>query len=241
MLGDIVRKDFKEIDKNEEVSKIFGYLYEEKDFPIIMDGKKPWGIIDERRLIKTKLSGREKVKGFVVGVPKLDASYSIRKAKEKMVKSGVDVIIVTSNKELLGYVTALDIAKKIGIDKNAEMLMRYVDGVGEDDEIGEVINLMKKRNERFLPVLDGNKFLGIVCVRDILKVITTHEKITDYHQEKTSLLEAPIKGFMERGVKVCSPYEKEELIDIMEEQGFAVVCKNNEYMGIIEPLDLLRD
>ena len=61
MIGELARKDFKLVDKNDEISKVFGYFYGESDFPIVMDGKKPWGIIDERRLIKTKLSKKEKI------------------------------------------------------------------------------------------------------------------------------------------------------------------------------------
>ncbi len=241
MLEKIVRRDFKKVDKNDRVSKIFGYLYGEASFPIVFDGKKAWGVIDERRLIKSKLSGEEKVKDFVVGVPKLDATYSIMKAREKMVKSGVDVVIVTKEGEVLGYATAIDIAKEIGIDKKAEDLMREVEPVDENDEIGDVINLMRKRNERILPVVSGKKFVGIIGVRNILKLLTTHEKVTDYHQEKTSLLEAPVKGYMEGGIKVCSPLEDgEKVADLIEEQGFAVVCKGKEYLGLIEAADLLK-
>lgn len=241
MLEKIVRKDFKKVDKNDRVSKVFGYLYGEAPFPIVFDGKKPWGVIDERRLIKSKLSGDEKVKDFVVGVPKLDATYSLIKAKDRMKKSGVDVIIVTKEGEILGYVTAIDIAKESGIDKKAGDLMREVEPINEEDEIGDAINLMRKRNERILPVLSNKKFAGFIGVRNILKLLTTHEKVTDYHQEKTSLLEAPVKGYMEVGVKVCSPLEDgEKVADLIEEQGFAVVCKGKEYMGIIEPADLLK-
>ena len=56
MIRDVLRENFKLIDKNEEISNIFGYLYEDRFFPIIMDGKKPWGIVDIRLLLKRKLS-----------------------------------------------------------------------------------------------------------------------------------------------------------------------------------------
>jgi len=241
MLENIVRRDFREVDKNDEISKIFGYLYGEADFPIVMDGKKPWGIIDERRLIKSKLSGKEKVKDFVVGVPKLDATYSIAKAKDRMIKSGVDTLIVTKEKELLGYVTAIDIAKEIGVEKNAELLMRSLEAVNENDEISEALNLMRRRNAKMLPVVSNKRFVGVIGIGNILKLLTTHEKITDYHQEKTSLLAAPVKGYMESGIKTCSLKDKaEKIIEVIEEQGFAVVCKKGEYVGIIEPIDLLK-
>ena len=241
MLKEIVRKDFREVDKNDEISKIFGYLYGETDLPIVMDGKKPWGMIDERRLIKSKLLGNEKIKDFVVGVPKLDASYSIKKAKERMVKSGVDKIIVTSDKRLVGYVTAIDIAKELGISKRAHELMEEIEAINEDDEMGDALNAMRRKNIKILPVVSNKKFCGVISIKNVLPLTSTHEKVTDYHQEKTSLLDAPVKGFMEVGVKTCMPNDGvEEIIDIMEEQGFVIVCKNGEYMGVIEPIDLLK-
>jgi len=239
MIGKLVRKDFKLVDKNDEISKVFGYFYGEADFPIVMDGKKPWGIIDERRLVKTKLSKKEKIKDFVVGVPKLDATYSIEKAKQKMVKSGVDTIIVTSEKDVLGYVNAIDIIKKIGLNGKAENFMRHIEPIDENESIGNAINQMKKANEKIIPVLSNGKFYGILGVKNILRIITTHKKITDYHQERTTLLDAPVKGYAE-AVIINNPNDDiEEIIDVLEKQGFAVICKNKEYVGIIEPMDLL--
>ena len=102
MIRDVLRENFKLIDKNEEISNIFGYLYEDRFFPIIMDGKKPWGIVDIRLLLKRKLSINEKIKDFVVGLPKIDASYSIKKAKQIMLKSGQPYLLVTYEGELIG-------------------------------------------------------------------------------------------------------------------------------------------
>ncbi|HEC77306.1 MAG TPA: CBS domain-containing protein [Thermoplasmatales archaeon] len=241
MLEGIVRKNFREFDKNDKISKIFGYLYEGGDFPIIMDDKKAWGIIDNRRLLKSKLSGKERIKDFVVGVPKVDATYSIEKVISKMKKSGVDTIIVTHNKDLIGYLTSLDIAKKVGIKKNAESLMRFVEPVNGNDEIGDVFNLMKKRGEDILPVLSGENFSGIIGIKNILKLLTTHNKITDYHQEKISLMASRVRGFMEYGIKTCNPEDgRDKIIEIMEEQKFVIVCKNRKYMGVIKMVDLLK-
>ena len=239
MIGELARKDFKLVDKNDEISKVFGYFYGESDFPIVMDGKKPWGIIDERRLIKTKLSKKEKIKDFVVGVPKLDATYSIEKAKQKMVKSGIDTIIVTSEKDILGYVNAIDLIKKIGVEGKAETFMRYIEPIDENESIGNAINQMKKANERILPILTGKKFYGILGIKNILRIITTHKKTTDYHQERTTLLDAPVKGYAEPAVTNNPNDDLKDIIDVLEEQGFAVICKNKEYLGIIEPMDLL--
>ncbi len=239
MIKSMVRKDFKKLDKNDEISKIFGYIYGEGSLPIIMDGKKPWGIIDERRLLKRKLSSNEKIKDFVVGVPKLDASYSIEKAREKMIDCGQPFIIVTYGGGLAGYITAVDISIKIGVKKAGDM-MRAVEPLNENDSMATAINRLKQLNEGVIPVARDDKFVGVIRIRDVLRVETTHEKIRGYHSEKTSPLDAPVKGFMETGIRCVSPKAREEVIKIVDKQGFAIVCKNEKYMGIINMIDLVR-
>lgn len=56
MIKNLLREDFKLVDKNDDIGKILGYLYEGGSLPIVMDGKKPWGIVDARKLLRRKLS-----------------------------------------------------------------------------------------------------------------------------------------------------------------------------------------
>ena len=239
MIQEMVRSNFKLIDKNEEISSIFGYLYEGRFFPIIMDGKKPWGIVDVRQLLKRKLSPNEKIKDFVVGLPKIDASYSITKAKQIMEKSGQPYLLVTYEGELIGYITALDIAMALG-NKKAGDIMRRIEPIGEDDTVANAISNMRKQNTAVIPVTNGEEFIGVVRARDLIKIETTHDKKTDYHPEKTSPLDMQIKGIVERGVRVVKPEARKELVKIVDKQGFVVVCEGGNYRGIIELMDLIR-
>ncbi|MBC7129057.1 MAG: CBS domain-containing protein [Thermoplasmatales archaeon] len=239
MIKEIVRKDFKLIEENEDIRKIFGYIYREGEFPIVTKDKKAIGIIDERNLIKSKIMGNERIKNFVVGVPKIDATYSAQKAKSVMVNSGVDKLIVTSEKEIIGYVRLIDILKITGIGKTAKELMKYVQPVEERNKVGEIINIMRNSNRKFIPVLSEKKFSGVIGIREILPIISTKEKAKDYHPEKTSLLETSLTGLV-REVPICGENEAgEEIIKIMEESEVVAVCRGKEYLGLIEEIDLL--
>ena len=239
MIRSLVRENFKLIDKNEEVSSIFGYLYEDRFFPIVTDGKKPWGIVDIRKLLKRKLSINERLEDFVVGLPKIDASYSIRKAKQVMLKSGQPYLLVTYEGEPIGYITALDIAMNLGY-KRAGDIMKKISPLKEDDRVSTAISELRKQNVTVIPVVDGKKLAGVVRARDLIKIETTHDKKTDYHPEKTSPLDMQVKGLMERGIRIVEPDAKEELVKIIDKQGFAIVCEGGEYKGLIELFDLLR-
>jgi CBS domain-containing protein len=239
MIKEIVRKDFRLIEENEDIRKIFGYIYREAEFPIVTKDKKAIGIIDERNLMKSKIMGNERIKNFVVGVPKIDATYSAQKAKSVMVNSGVDKLIVTSEKEIIGYVRLIDILKITGIEKTAKELMKYVQPVEERNKVGEIINIMRNSNRKFIPVLSEKKFSGVIGIREILPIISTKEKAKDYHPEKTSLLETSLTGLV-REVPICGENEAgEEIIKIMEESEVVAVCRGKEYLGLIEEIDLL--
>ncbi|MEM2935081.1 MAG: CBS domain-containing protein [Candidatus Thermoplasmatota archaeon] len=239
MIKEIVRKDFKLIDENEEIRKIFGYTYREAEFPIITRNKKAIGMVDERNLIKSKILGNEKIKNFVVGIPKIDGTYSLQKAKSIMANSGVDKLIVTSEKEVIGYVRLIDILKITGIKKTAKELMKYVQPVEERNKVSEVINIMRNSNRKFVPVLYEKKFSGLIGIREILPIISTKEKVKDYHPEKTSLLETSLTGLV-REVPICRENEAgEEIIKIIEESEIVAVCGGKEYLGLIEEIDLL--
>ncbi|MEM1514137.1 MAG: CBS domain-containing protein [Candidatus Thermoplasmatota archaeon] len=239
MIKEIVRKDFKLIDENEEIRKIFGYIYREAEFPIITRNKKAIGIVDERSLIKSKIMGNEKIKNFIAGIPKVDGTYSLEKVKSIMVNSGVDKLVVTSEKEIIGYVRLIDIIKITGIKKTAKELMKFVQPVDERNKVGEVINIMKNSNRKFIPVLYEKKFSGVIGIREILPIISTKEKVKDYHPEKTSLLEASLTGLV-REVPICGENEAgEEIIKIIEESEVVAVCDGKEYLGLIEEIDFL--
>ena len=239
MIRDVLRENFKLIDKNEEISNIFGYLYEDRFFPIIMDGKKPWGIVDIRLLLKRKLSINEKIKDFVVGLPKIDASYSIKKAKQIMLKSGQPYLLVTYEGELIGYITAIDIAMALG-NKKAKDIMKFIQPIKEEDRVATAISMLRKQGVSIIPVVKDDKLIGVVRARDLIKIETTHDKKTDYHPEKTSPLDMQIKGLLERGIRVVEPEAREELIKIVDKQGFAIVCEGKKYKGLIELIDLIR-
>ena len=189
--------------------------------------------------MKRKLSTNERLEDFVVGLPKIDASYSIRKAKQVMLKSGQPYLLVTYEGELIGYITALDIAMNLGY-KRAGDIMKKISPLKEDDRVSTAISELRKQNVTVIPVVDGKKLAGVVRARDLIKIETTHDKKTDYHPEKTSPLDMQVKGLMERGIRIVEPDAKEELVKIIDKQGFAIVCEGGEYKGLIELFDLLR-
>ena len=238
MLTDVVRKDYRIFDKNEEIGKALGYLYEEKHFPIITDNKKPWGILDEHKFIKRKISLSEKIKNFATLVPKIDTTYSFNKARAVMLEKKKTYAIVTYKNEMLGYIKGIDLLYEESIKKAGEMA-RYIKPVTIDDTISNALKLMKKIKMPFIPVVENEKFVGVFHIRDIIGFEIYGEKYRGYHSDKGNIMKEPVSGLMERGIRTVDADEDENIIKIVDKQGFVIVVKKDKYYGVIGQIELM--
>jgi len=238
MLEDVVRKDYRIFDKNENIGNALGYLYEEKHFPIIADNKKPWGILYESKFIKRKPLLNEKIENFSTPVPKIDATYSFSKAKAKMKESRKTYAIVMFEKKLMGYIKGIDVLYENRMKKAGD-IARYVELLSPNDTVSNALKYMQKNKMAFIPVVENEKFIGILHVRDIIGLEITGEKYRGYHTEKINTMKLPISGFMERGIRTVGVEDTENIIKIVDKQGFAVVVEKNKYYGVIEQMELM--
>ena len=101
----------------------------------------------------------------------------IRDVAALMEKFSVGSVIVKDGNSVVGIVTELDFVRRAileGMDTLktpiSEIMTRDLVIVSPDTDIMDAINLMKDSEVRHLPVLDGNKMVGFVTVKDILRV-----------------------------------------------------------------------
>lgn len=93
------------------------------------------------------------------------------------------VIICNDEQRLQGMVTDRDLAVEVlakGKDPKSCTASDLVDGrevvtIGADDSIDEAIDTMKSHAVRRLPVIDGDKVIGIVAQADIAKVASDQQ------------------------------------------------------------------
>ena len=93
------------------------------------------------------------------------------------------VIICNDEQRLQGMVTDRDLAVEVlaqGKDPQSCRASDLVDGrevvtIGADDSIDEAIDTMKSHAVRRLPVIDGDKVIGMVAQADIAKVASDEQ------------------------------------------------------------------
>ncbi len=101
----------------------------------------------------------------------------IKEAVELMNKNGIGCLVVTRKEKPVGIMTERDVLKKIVcLGKNPEEtrvseIMSRPLIVGElDTDWREAAKLMLDQNIKKLPILDGEKLVGLVTLTDIVRM-----------------------------------------------------------------------
>ena len=88
------------------------------------------------------------------------------------------VIIVDNNAKLAGIFTERDLVNRVvakGLDAATMPLSKVMtadpDTLGPDDTAMNALDLMSARRYRHLPVVDGDKVIGMVSIRDLFNVV----------------------------------------------------------------------
>lgn len=122
--------------------------------------------IDEMPEFRTKNSPK-----FVTAAP----SDTIKSSILKMSKAGVHGVTVVKNKKPVGIFTETDVIKKVILgkvkmtDKMQTVMTKKPKTLTADHHAGDAIELMRKGNFRYLPIVDHNKNLrGIVSQHDLM-------------------------------------------------------------------------
>jgi len=106
-----------------------------------------------------------------------EATASLQEAAERMCERGVGAaLVVNENGALVGILTERDVLRAVSqgdVEGThvAAWMTRDPDTVGVDDTTRTAAELMVRGGFRHVPVVDGTTPIGIVSIRDLMRIV----------------------------------------------------------------------
>jgi CBS domain-containing protein len=105
----------------------------------------------------------------------VSAEATLGEAAASMTQRGVGAVVVLEGDAIAAILTERDVMKAVGAGKDGsaavtEWMTRRPDTIEPTDTTDHAASLMIHGGFRHLPVVEGGKVVGIVSIRDLMKV-----------------------------------------------------------------------
>jgi len=117
-------------------------------------------------------------------------NQTIYQALHLMARQNIGALLVVEGGNLLGIFSERDYARKLALNgKNehntlvGEIMARQITSITPDDTVENCMKLMTDKRIRHLPVLQGDKLVGIVSIGDVVKGMIDQQQTTINHLE----------------------------------------------------------
>ncbi|MDX1403104.1 MAG: CBS domain-containing protein [Woeseiaceae bacterium] len=105
-----------------------------------------------------------------------------------MADKGVGALLVMEGEKLIGIVTERDYARKVILEGKSsqkatvsEIMTSQVLCVSPSQTVDECMALMTDKRARHLPVLDGQKVVGVLSIGDLVKATINEQQVLIDH------------------------------------------------------------
>jgi acetoin utilization protein AcuB len=126
----------------------------------------------------------------------------------------------------------------------AEIMTTNVLTADMDDTLGEIRKILKLRRCHHIPIVEGNRLVGIVSDRDVLKDLSPYADTAGADSQALNTLKKKAHQIMTRRVITISAEDTvEEAATIMLEKKFnclPVLERSGAVVGMITKTDILR-
>ena len=122
----------------------------------------------------------------------ISKNQSVMQALVLMSEKNIGAIIIVDNNNLpIGIFSERDYARKIILKGKSskdtlldEVMTKKLITVTRDCKIDQCMEIMTKKKIRHLPVLENKKIVGIISIRDVLKIMIEEQKELINHLQK---------------------------------------------------------
>lgn len=118
----------------------------------------------------------------------LSPAATVQEAAQKMADHHIGSIVVLEGKNLVGIFTERDLLNRViskGLDPQAvalsEVMSKNVRTVSVEESVEGCYQKMQSTKCRHIPLVEGDKVVGIVTMRNILEFLTEQMKTENIH------------------------------------------------------------
>ncbi|MGC8694848.1 MAG: CBS domain-containing protein [Conexivisphaera sp.] len=185
-VADLMRKDFESIRIDEPLSKAMGKL-EDAGVLVVLDANGNYaGVLTERDAIRTLLDPTTTKVGSVYRkAPRASPDDDALRAARLMMENDLRYLPVSSGDVVVGIVGSDAIMEeaiktRFGGTKVSDVMTSNPVSISEDDTVAKALATMRKEGISRLPVLRGDRVVGILTIRDVIeKVLRPRAGITE--------------------------------------------------------------
>lgn len=101
---------------------------------------------------------------------------SLKKCAELMETNQISSVLIEGNNKLVGIITEQDLVRKViakGVPHSSrvkDFMSKNLKTVESNVDIFDALNKMKDENAKTLPVMEGKKVVGMLALKDVLKI-----------------------------------------------------------------------
>jgi predicted transcriptional regulator len=234
----------------------------EKQSALIFRNKKYMGIIEKKKLLKSRMDIQEaKIKKFIIKTPILNINDNVLDAARLISENNVEFLPVEENKKIVGVIDQTALVNKsldleeIKLLKVKNIKLEKISKIKMEDPIVHAMRLMQKYNVDQIPVYDKLKVAGIVSYKDVLRKYLQWNPKKNFSSkfnvmaskgmnEIHSLAELPVKDFStnEGLLTIRSENSLKKAIKEMERHSVQdlLVYEKGKFKGLLTIKNILK-
>jgi CBS domain-containing protein len=247
MRAEWLRTDFRPVDKRDPVGAVLGWVRgDSKERPVVLDGHKPFGLIDARRLFGRGIRHNTHVDKVTVPVPTLSETTSDDEIALRFDTSLAPYLPVEDARgRAVGFVEAASALDVFESGPDAAMCAVNVPPLAPDDGLEVAIHAFQRTPSDRLPVVENGRLVGVLQLREAVRIIDFEDQPAgrrDFGGESLDVRRAPLRDMMEGGwseVPASAPFD--DVRERLQDRGYAfVVDAGDTLVGALVPTKAVR-
>lgn len=236
------------VQKADPISKVMGWLRGETDAPpVIMDGKRPYALLNTRRLMARGIHDRTHLHKVAQPIRVLTEGEGTFRATEAFADSLAPYLpVVGAQGKLQGVLTAAEHAKHIPGGPDAGDAASSKISLQEDDDVDAAMHAFAKCFDDHLPVLDAQgRISGVLERSAMIRLHDFQEQPRgrqDFGGDRIDLRENHVADWMEGGWEVLpasAPFE--DVVAAVQASGSVFVADDaGRWVGTVTAPGLIR-